>query len=97
VITAQLEDFTPRERFAELLLGVLALSRRVATVAELPRAGGVEPTRDVRADFLADFFLGALSIGRTLSGIVSCDAAATPPAPRPDVSASAPPRLEWLR
>jgi hypothetical protein len=99
VISERLEAYPSRERFADLILGLLSMSGRVAAVASIPRADGREAVRDARAELFADLFLGAISLGRTVGATLTCEAAAAAraePAPAAD-RGSAPARTVLLR
>lgn len=70
----QHQDFAGAERLADMVLGVLSWSDRVAALSALERAGG-----DRRENGgICDLLLGIISVGRTVKAIVACDA--SPPA-----------------
>jgi hypothetical protein len=70
VIGDRIDDFSSRDRFAAFVLGILGASERVAAVAPLPPShGGAAPD-----GLFADFFLGIISVRRTLAAHLACDA-----------------------
>lgn len=69
MVAEQIEDFVCRDRFVHMVLGIVGLSERLSVLAAFPRPDG-----GVASDgSLADFFLGVISVGRTLRATLSCD------------------------
>jgi hypothetical protein len=64
VLGTQVDDFAARRRFADAVLGLLSLTERVRTLAATP--GANQPPTGAHAAAVTNFFLGIISVGRTL-------------------------------
>jgi hypothetical protein len=93
-LTEQLAEFPERERFAQAVLGLLALADRIAQTLELTRAdGGRSPDGP-----LSDVILGAVSVRRTLRAVIATGGELSAPPQAPPLDPAAPREAaRWLR
>jgi hypothetical protein len=81
----QLEEFSGRDGFAHMLVGIVGLTERVAAVAAIPRSDG-----GVCADGpLAYLLLGVISAGLTLRAALLCDQTVAGSESKPEGAGSA--------
>jgi hypothetical protein len=74
MLDRQIDDFACRDRLGYMVLGLLGTAERVASLAAAPRADGTRAAPGA----LADFFLGIISVSRSLRGTLSCEDPAAP-------------------
>jgi hypothetical protein len=69
MLDLQREDFTGRERFGHLLLGLLSLGERVTALSAQPNGHGTAAAPSK----LADFLLGVIATHRSLHAVLAME------------------------